>query len=92
MRLPTRVYVSLGVALAVATFGTGQIWGLGVALRSGTAGVTQVALGGLGLVLLLASGLVLGRLLYVLTTAPRARRAQGQEVSIPARRHYDEVR
>ena len=79
--MPTlRSHIIFVAGLLMATFGAGQLWSLARALRGGNMNSADLILGTLGLVLLLASVLVLGRILYLVSLKSRSIQSHQQEV------------
>ena len=79
MRLSFRIQIIFAVGLLVATYGAAQIWSLTASLRGGSAGFADILAGAFGLLLLAASGLVLGRILYHSARAAEFIKSQKQE-------------
>ena len=79
MRLSYRVQIIFAAGLLVATYGVAQIWSLTAAFRGGSAGVADILAGTFGLLLLAASGLVVGRILYHSARAAESIKSQNQE-------------
>ncbi len=64
MRLSFRSHVIFFAGLVVATFGAAQIWSLTAYWRDGGVTFADILMGVIGVLLLAASGLVVGRILY----------------------------
>ena len=79
MRLSFRSHVIFAAGLVTATYGATQLWILTGSLRGGSASFGDILAGVLGLLLLAASGLVVGRILYHSARAAEYIKSQTRE-------------
>lgn len=70
MRTSRRTHVMLVVLTLAATFGLGQSWSLFSSLQAGSTSTPLMIFGSFGALVLLASGVTLGRLFYKLSKSP----------------------
>ncbi len=64
MRLSMRIQIIFAAGLLVATYGATQLWSLTASMRDGSVSFGDIIAGVVGFLLLVMSGLVVGRILY----------------------------